>query len=258
MSLTGTWTGFPFLPYWSVCVALDLSFSGGHAERLENSATSGWLSPCWDRVKVQNASEKQRNKKQTPNQPNKKQPHPTKTHPNLSLPIGLYWGVESLSAFKANTWSCPDFLRHKENELPKETLYVIMEKNNNLVLSVKASLICITLPDCCKPIFTSQLMESLCWTAGSALWNWAFNFHGKLPGLKWSEWDENLQWKNMVPSAFSQREMESLPATAGAARSKIATKMGITTILKKVSRKAGMHPPCGVPPSLHWLQEKHK
>lgn len=133
-----------------------------------------------------------------------------------------------------------------------------MENKNNLVHSVKATLVCITLPGSCKPIFTSQLTEGLCWAAGRALWNWAFNFHGELPGLKWSEWDENLQLKCMAPSAFSQREMESLPATAGATRSKNDTKMGVTTILKKVSRKDGMHPLCGVPPSLHWLQEKHK
>lgn len=57
----------------------------------------------------------------------------------------------------------------------------------------------------------------------------------------------------MVPSAFSQQDMESLPATPGAARSKNVTKMGVTTIPKKVSREDGMHPLCGV-----LVQEKHK
>lgn len=54
----------------------------------------------------------------------------------------------------------------------------------------------------------------------------------------------NKRWKVSLP----QEEQPGLKITM----------MRVTTILEKVSRKDGMHSFCGVLPSLHWLQEKHK
>lgn len=70
------------------------------------------------RVQVKKKQNTPSHTKQTPN----KKPYP---HPSLT--IGLYQGVEPLRDFKANTCSCPDFLRHQKNELPKGMLHA-MEK----------------------------------------------------------------------------------------------------------------------------------
>lgn len=145
---------------WSVCVVLGFELLW-RRQKIQPPLVGFPLAAIESKYRMQVKNKETRNKlKQTPNQTNKKKPHPTKTRPNLSLTIGLYRGVESPSDFKAN--KKPDFLRHQENELPKGTLCVIMENKNNLVHSVKATLVCITLPGCCKPIFTSQLIEGLC------------------------------------------------------------------------------------------------
>lgn len=118
-------------------------------------------------------------KNKTPQNNQTKKPLPTKIHPNPSLTIGLYQGVEPLRVFKANTCSCPNFLRHQNNELSKPTLQA-MEKRlrkpnvgEKWAHLVNATLVWIALlgqvgqsaqlePGCCKPIFTSQSTEGLC------------------------------------------------------------------------------------------------
>lgn len=64
---------------------------------------------------------KNKSKKPKPTKQNK--PTQQENHPKSSLTIGVYQGVEALRDFKANTHSCPNFLRPQKSELPKGTLH---------------------------------------------------------------------------------------------------------------------------------------